>query len=661
MDRALKTGFGTLGAPPDGVALAAIALAGLALGLACSPRVRARLRTLPLGTTVAALGLTAVLASWGYVAFYLRGGPRIIDATSYFLQARALSEGYLAFPALDPSGSLRGRFLISTPDAARLSVIFPPGWPALLAVGFVVGAPLAVAPVVGGLLVLATAWLALRATGSKEVALVAASLSVLSATLRYHTADTMSHGLAALLFTAALALGLGSARRDHVLAGSLAGWLVATRPVSGLVLLLLLLLLLRGARPRVALLLGTIPGVALLLAHQHAATGEFFGSTQLRYYALSDGPPGCFRYGFGAGIGCLFEHGEVVAARGGAGHGPLHALWVTLLRLRLHAQDLMNFEPSIVLLAVAGWRARRNVRLRWLAIAPPLIIAAYAPFYFDGSYPGGGGRLFADVLPVEQVLLAWGAVELGLARWLPGVALGGFALHGAYDHRNLADREGGRPMYEPDVVTRAGLSHGLIFVDTDHGFALGHDPGASVQHGVVVARYRGDAHDALLWDALGRPATLRYRFDPFGAHAEPTLTRYDLEHADPPWRFEAEAEWPVLDVREGSAFPAHVVAACASQGRGLRLMASGGGPVVIRVAGPRSREVRRVTARWIGYSPGEEELGVRHPTARVRARHELAVGECWDQELVLGGTEHVDSVEVSATGVRAVLDFVLWQ
>jgi len=35
------------------------------------------------------------------------------------------------------------------------------------------------------------------------------------------------------------------------------------------------------------------------------------------------------------------------------------------------------------------------------------VMLAYVPFYFDGSYPGGGARLFADVLPLEHVLAPW--------------------------------------------------------------------------------------------------------------------------------------------------------------------------------------------------------------------------------------------------------------
>src|SRR5262245_22228571 len=91
------------------------------------------------------LALLASLLSWGYVVAYLRGGPRIIDATSYFLEARLIAEGRFSFALSDPAAATMGRFLVrSGADAARAGVIFPPGYPAVLAVGHVLGAPLAV-------------------------------------------------------------------------------------------------------------------------------------------------------------------------------------------------------------------------------------------------------------------------------------------------------------------------------------------------------------------------------------------------------------------------------------------------------------------------------------------------------------------------------------
>ena len=73
----------------------------------------------------------------------------------------------------------------------------------MLALGFLVGQPLGVGPLLGALLVVVTFALALRVTRDRTTALLAATLSAVCGALRYHTADTMSHGLAALLFATA--------------------------------------------------------------------------------------------------------------------------------------------------------------------------------------------------------------------------------------------------------------------------------------------------------------------------------------------------------------------------------------------------------------------------------------------------------------------------
>ncbi|WP_199693385.1 hypothetical protein, partial [Sorangium cellulosum] len=159
------------------------------------------------------------------------------------------------------------------------------------------------------------------------------------------------------------------------------------------------------------MVLGALPGLALLAAHQRAATGGF-ASSQAAYYAVSDGPPGCFRYGFGAGVGCLGEHGDFVRHNLAEGFGFLAAAGTTLRRLKLHLVDALNAEPLALLVIAGAAIALRRPRSRPLAVALLLQIAAYAPFYFDGNYPGGGARLFADVLPIEHVLAAMAALAI---------------------------------------------------------------------------------------------------------------------------------------------------------------------------------------------------------------------------------------------------------
>ncbi len=576
----MTTPLGTFGAPPDTVAW--VALMAAVLTLSAGFLFRDQLRRVPNNTIVAGLALGAALLSIGYVAYYLRGGPRIIDATSYWLEARALATGQLALDVPDPGAAFRGRFLVPTPDG-RLSVIFPPGYPAALALGFVAGVPMLVGPAIAAALVVATHWLA-RQIFDREVALVAATLSMFCAALRYHTADTMSHGWAALLLTLTLASAMRGTRGWALVSGLALGWLVATRPVTGVVVAFIAAwLALRhaeGRRLRLLLFAGaTIPGVLLLVAHQSAATGSITGSSQLLYYSLADGPPGCFKWGVGAGIGCLHEHGDFVRSHLPDGYGPKELVLTTVRRLRYHWLDIANAEPLALLVpfaAVATWRVARARALSLVAIG---VVVAYAPFYFDGNYPGGGARMLADALPVEHVLLAWAIHRFSLARYLIPASLVGFALHAAYDHLDLQAREGGRPMFEPHVLADAGVRSGIVLVDTDHGFNLGFDPGA----GLVVARYSGDAHAALLWNGLGRPEVHRYLYDFDGrpprveAYEPPDIAGLEA------LRFEAEALWPPLSVSGGWVHPAFVATRCESNGRGLRLRASRGSAVEVWV------------------------------------------------------------------------------
>jgi hypothetical protein len=540
--------------------------------------------------------------SWAYVVFYLRGGPRIIDATSYFLAARSLAGGGFTFDVVEPSASLRGRFLLLTPGLSGLGVIFPPGYPLVLALGVWLGAPMLVGPALAAALVAATYALCLALGQDEKVAWTAAGLSMLCAALRYHTADTMSHGLSTLLGCVALTCAL---RRDWraapVLAGVCLGLLVATRPVSALVSLLLVGAVLRraGLRAWAMVALGVLPGVCLLLAQQRALTGSFFGSTQLAYYAAADAPAGCFRYGFGAGIGCRFEHGDFVARFMPHGYGLAQAVRNFVVHLSLFSVDATNAAPLSLLAGYTSFKHRRSL-LGLLGVGILLQAVAYVPFYFDGNYPGGGARFLCEAIPLCQVLVARGLVDLHLARFAAPLSLAGFVLHARYGHEALREREGGRPMFEPQVVARAGVTHGLVFVDTDHGFNLGHDPRvANPSQGVFVARLRKDAHDRQLYEGSGHPPSYHYVYDVSG-HAGPRLVPYVPE---PSTRLEAEAMWPARLVR-GSAYPIHFP--CASGGRALRLFP--GTRAVLSLGSLRSASELRIA--WVATGAGPSEVAI---------------------------------------------------
>jgi len=650
-----------------------VGLAALVLGVVLIAAVLVRGRSLaavfervPARWLVGALALGACALSGLYVVHYLGGGPRIIDATAYFLEGRVLSTGRFAFDVPDPSGSFRGRFLLPTPDG-ELGVIFPPGYPLLLAAGFLAGAPLAVGPLLAAALVVATYTTTRSLLGDERVARIAAGLSVACAALRYHTADTMSHGLSALLFTLAIGSAARKTRLAAALAGLAIGWLVATRPVSGAAAAAVVLLVLGRERKLVPLFVaGALPGLVLLTAHARAVTGSWLGSTQLAYYALADGPPGCFRYGFGAGVGCRFEHGDFVKEHLVNGFGALEAARITLERLALHGIDIANFVPLALLVAWAAFRFRNEANVRALALAPVALVLAYVPFYYPASYPGAGARLYADVLPLEHALLALGLARLKLARFAPAAMLLGFALHGIHQHVALAEREGGKPMFAASELGKR--TSGLVFVDTDHGFLLGHDPSATdPTRSIVVARRRNDAHDRVLWERLGRPPAYRYDYDVDLGHTR--VREYRPEPLS--LRFEGEAEWPPLGVRSGWTHPDF--RECLSRGQGLHLrptrVAHAARPemsVTIELV-PPSSGTYEVHVGWLADPQAELRLSLgTHRTSLVgaqstpRAARECLEAHAFTAELharetvTLEGSEDVilDYLELTPTDAK---------
>jgi hypothetical protein len=621
----------TFGPTNDEVGLAALVL-GVVLAVVAVTRGAAlteKLDRLPARWLVGVLSAVAASFSALYVVHYLGGGPRIIDATAYFLEGRVLATGRFAFDVPDPSGSFRGRFLLPAPGG-ELGVIFPPGYPLLLAIGFLVGAPLAAGPLLAAALVVATYATTRSLLGDERVARIAAALSLGCAALRYHTADTMSHGLAALLFTLAVGASARKTRGGAAVAGLAVGWLIATRPVSGAAAAVVTLFVLGRTWKLVPLLLaGAVPGLALLALHSRALTGSWLGSTHLAYYALSDGPPGCFRYGFGDGVGCRFEHGDFVKEHLANGFGVLEAARVTFERIALHGIDVANFVPLALLAPWAAFRFRSDPNVRVLALAPVLAMLAYVPFYYPASYPGAGARLYADVLPFEHALVALGLARTGLARFAPAAMLLGFALHGVHQHVALAEREGGKPMFVASAL--AGVERGLVYVDTDHGFLLGHDPSATnPNRELVIARRRGDAHDRVLWERLGRPPAYRYDYD-----VDTGATRVSPYRSDhDTLRYEAEAEWPALAVRHGWAHPDFRECLSRSQGLHIRRAHSentSNGGVTLELV-PPSPGVYEVRLGWLADPRTEIRIALNGAQARVAgaSSRENAAGGCFE-------------------------------
>jgi hypothetical protein len=364
------------------------------------------------------------------------------------------------------------------------------------------------------------------------------------------------------------------------LSGVALGYVAATRTVSSFAPAIVVAQIASKNRGFVKsvgwILFGVAPGIFLLLAANRSASGYWFYPAQRAYYAVADGPPGCFKYGFGANVGCTYEHGDFVAAHLTNGYGFVEALGTTIRRLRYHIQDAFNFELLFFVVAILSVRVMRASRAARSAGALVLLhMIFYVPFYFDGNYPGGGARLFADILPVEHAIAALAIAHAWPSIAFPRRALAmlsimflGFAVHESFDEILLANRDGGRPAYEPDLAREATVDHGLFFLDSDAAFNLADEPEATPSHGVMALRLRNDDHDRAVFDTFGHPTTHVYRFG---------KDKSSVESFTPPppqggnWRFEAEADFPPIAQANGWTFPQWVNGSGASQERVLEL------------------------------------------------------------------------------------------
>ncbi len=643
-----------LGWPHDPLTLGCLVLAGLCLLL----RLPRRFSQSQLWGLLLALSLFGGALSVAYFHHYLEGQPRLIDATTYLFQARTLAEGSFGLKTEGPSASFRGRFLLSTEqDPHVITGIFPPGYPALLSIGVRLGHFEWVGPLIAALLVLATFRLGYLLFGHKKTALVAATFCAVNACLRYHTAETMSHGWSTLLALLALceAVSLSRStttdqkrRRALLRLGLSLGLLISTRQLTGLLLTIACTIplvwraWLGGPRtpvsskhlilPPLLLLLGMVPGLLLLLSHHNFVTDSFWESPQSYYYRRADGPPGCFSLGWGSG--CHYEHGDVVSQQGGTG---LSTKWMalnTLHRLHWHLMDIAHFEPLALLGGYWAWRQRRKVRALPVLLVLVTLPLGYGLFYFNGSYPGGGARFFSELIPLWHCFLAAALVRFRVVSWGFSACLAGFALHANYAHEQLASMHFGpssRPLLEAfdQIEAPPGRPPSILFVSSAHHFNLAT---ARSTH-VTAARRTHDLREALV--VASHPGAQAYTFDESDG----------LKEWAPPssqtFRVESEFDYPALDVQHAWVHPEHLPFSCVSRGRALRIHQLDPKEARLTVELPSPLRGRTVVA-WI-----VNEKATSHP-CRAVALGQAPDSPTWSVPLRSFGTfTHLDRLEMS--------------
>jgi len=411
-------------------------------------------------------GITAALIAAAVALGPLEGLPHVTDEVAYTLQARLFAGLSRTGPPTDQPSMLSYPFWSAEGPAHSP---FPPGWPALLALGEGLGLGWAVNPLLVGLVPLIVARLAALSGAPARASAWAAALSpglwALGASRMAHTSVLVALGALAVLVLS----GPLRTARAGALAGLAAAYVVLARPFDALLvagpLLAWGLLRAEGAAARAALVGLPAVGAGLLLLDNALLTGDLLTFPMRAWHdAWTDPPrPGCDRLGFGPDVGC--------APIGGAyGHSPARAAdaaWAALLRL----DRLLIGVPGGLLVALVGLG-----RLRlWPALGlGGALICGHALYWSPGlAY---GARFYHPLYLVLPLGLAAALAPLG--RWAP-LALGAAMLAGGSGvAAALADR-----LWCVDGGLRARLeAHGV------------HD-------GVVFVAARGQR--AAAWPALG--------------------------------------------------------------------------------------------------------------------------------------------------------------
>jgi hypothetical protein len=333
----------------------------------------------------------ALLARYGFQMI-----PHVEDEVAYLFQARLIAGGALSVPVPPGPAAAYDYYLFAIRGAEWLPVTAP-GWPAVLALGVLAGAPWLVNPLLtGGSVLLAHGVFA--AAVSRERALLVAGLMATSPWVLGTGASLMTHAVAlfALLLAWRLLVRAGGAVPSltaHLLAGLAMGWLFTTRPLEGVIAGgltgLWLLAVARRGLPRVAAYGAGCIGTGLVyFAFNWAVTGTPLASPLQEY--LSELWPGAGNaFGFGPDIGPPAGSWGALDYR--PGHSLLEGLVNTLNCLTALNRELHGWViGSLLPVAAALLWPRRLVRFDlWLGLLAAVVLGVMVTYWFnDGFYVG---------------------------------------------------------------------------------------------------------------------------------------------------------------------------------------------------------------------------------------------------------------------------------
>ena len=459
--------------------------------------------------------------------------PRLPDEVAYLFQAKMLSTGRIYVPA--PASWLAPALTYDwiSISSGKWFSIFPPGWPALLAIWVRAGAPSLVNPLLGAFGIVAFHGVLARLT-LRKVADLAAILLAVSPWYLAMAASLMSHTLTFVLFFGAWWLALRARSGGIVLpfvAGMLLGWTFLTRPMEGIVggVVLGLWLVTRqgGLRNTAALrsgfayAAGCIVVGCLIFPYDQALTGHAF-VTPIDAYFDALWHPGANRLGFSSDIGPPDQWAGIDLWQG---HSLLEALILAQFNLFTANVEMFGWGAGSMALVVIHLAFGKSERLDWWMLS---IIAgigvAYALYWFNGAFYIGPRYWFFMIGPLvylsargfwtlEERLRQAGAAKaaerlgrclvlvsiVSLAVFLPWRSIGRYWEFRGF-HAEYRQMLAALPDEEPAIFIRGEN------IENTGDFGSGFYLNRPDMQGPLFLKSQGDDRDVSIACKLGRPA-----------------------------------------------------------------------------------------------------------------------------------------------------------
>jgi 4-amino-4-deoxy-L-arabinose transferase-like glycosyltransferase len=454
--------------------------------------------------TIGLICILAFLATASVAFFAFERLPHLEDEVAYLFQARTLALGRLTVPSPAQPGSFWTPFVLDY-RGQRFGK-YPPGWPAVLALGVLARVPWLVNPLLAAVALYLVYRLG-RTLYDARTGLLAAALALFSPLFLILGGSFLSH-LASLVWLLLFSLWFlwaarGRSRWFAVGAGLALGMAFLTRSLTAMAYALpfaaySLVQVIRRRQPHwpnyliVALAGGAI--AALLPAYQWAVTGDPWLNPYVLWWPYD-------RLGFGPGIGAM-----------PGGHSPFYA-WINLKQdLSRSATDLLGW-PALSWLPLALGLALRPRRARdWALLAPFCSLVVAYLFYWIGSparlwgpryYFEGMGGLW--LLAAVGLLKAWdwARAHRPWARPVLATALASMAVLSlaiAIPPR-MAEAHGfyGISRAQLDPIRQADLHHALVIVYAERWLEYGAmlaEMSPTLDDDVVFARGSGTEADA---------------------------------------------------------------------------------------------------------------------------------------------------------------------